>query len=285
MFEAEDDTIQNASEPILLEARSPGDEAREALRWIKSLVIRKNVPLANCMIFTPNPATYHPLLRSYADEYGIPIRFTQDEPLSKSPAITAVMNLLSLPVGNFNSRQLIKTFRSPYFEFSISPETADQFEMISRVAQIVEGHDQWQETWKRLVPSASEVETDIDEERTLPGLPRGAQAAELKIVLDDFFNTITPPNTPSTQADWINWLEDLLERLQFYEKASSDRDQAACEVFRETLRALSFERGNCRWTISGFSAIFDGFAGNIGRGQPARTFHLWATSITGRTDD
>jgi len=95
LFEAEISAIQTADQPILLEARSPADEARDALRWIKSLVVRKNVPLSSCMIFTPNPTVYHPLLRACANVFGIPIRFTQDEPLSNSPAITALLNLIT----------------------------------------------------------------------------------------------------------------------------------------------------------------------------------------------
>ena len=92
LFETEVGAIRSSSHSILLEARSPADEAREALRWIKKLVVRENVPLSSCMIFTPNPTVYHPLLKSSAKEYGIPIRFTQTEPLGNSPAITARMN-------------------------------------------------------------------------------------------------------------------------------------------------------------------------------------------------
>lgn len=238
LFEAEISAIQTTDQPILLEARSPADEAREALRWIKRLVVRKNVPLSSCMIFTPNPTVYHPLLRAYATEYGIPIRFTQDEPLSNSPAITALLNLITLPSRNFGTRYVINVLRSPYFELSINPETADKFEMVSRVAQIIEGRDQWSETWERLTPSSIHGQSDLDDERILPGLPRGSQASELRLVMDAFFDNITPPDHTCTQTEWITWLEDLLDRLRFYERANSERDQAACEAFRETLRAL-----------------------------------------------
>ena len=109
----------------MLEARSPADEAREVLRWIKKLVVRENVPLASCAIFTPNPSTYHPLLRAAADEFGIPIHFTLDEPLENSPAITSLINLLSLPLSNFNSRHMLNALRSPYLDFSLDDETVD----------------------------------------------------------------------------------------------------------------------------------------------------------------
>lgn len=238
LFETKIGTEEKSDQPILLEVHSPADEVREVLRWIKSLIVRNKISLSSCMIFTPNPKVYNPLLRVYATEYGIPIHFTQDEPLSNSPAITAIVNLISLPSRNYRTRYLINLLRSPYFELSMSPEIVDQFEMVSRVAQIVEGRDQWSETWERLSPSSIQDQTDLDDERILPGLPRGSQASELRLAMDAFFDNITPPDRVCTQTEWITWLEDLLDRLRFYERANSERDQAACETFRETLRAL-----------------------------------------------
>lgn len=238
LFESSGSVTQPTIKPILLEARSPADETREALRWIKRLVIREGIPLSSCMIFTPNPTVYHPQLKACAEEFGIPIRFTQDEPLSESPAITALLNLLALPSKNFNTRALVNVLRCPYFDLSISSDIADQLELVSRVAQIVEGRDQWQETWDRLAPHSFEVQSDVDDERILPGLPRGAKATQLRQIMEALFNRITPPDHRCTQTEWITWLEDLLDQLQFYQNATTERDQNACEVFRETLRAL-----------------------------------------------
>jgi ATP-dependent helicase/DNAse subunit B len=238
LFEANTTTIRPAGDYTLLEARTTADEARETLRWIKKLVVRDQIPLSSCMIFTPNPATYHPLLRLYAKELGIPIHFTLDEALDTSPALTALANLLSLPLENLNSHYLINTLRSPYFDFSISAETINSLEMISRVAQIVEGQIQWEEAWKRLEASTDEQHLDLDDERNSPKLPRGNDANALRQVMNSVFRTISPPEHVHSQSEWITWLEDLLERLRFYERADSERDRAACDVFRETLRAL-----------------------------------------------
>ncbi|MCD4672555.1 MAG: exodeoxyribonuclease V subunit gamma [Anaerolineaceae bacterium] len=238
LFESEAADRQSSTTPIFLEARSPADEAREALRWVKKLVVRKKLPISNCMIFTPNPAVYHPLLRACADEFGIPIRFTLDESLDKSPAVTALMNLLSLPVKNFNSRYLFIVLRSPYFEFPFDTETVDILEMVSRVAQIIEGWEQWREAWERLIASTEVDRLDLEEERNSPCLPRGSTAAALSSLIESVFKTITPPEKTCSQSEWIAWLEDVLENLQFYERADSERDRSACEVFREVLRSL-----------------------------------------------
>ncbi len=238
IFETDSGNPRLATQPLLLEARSPGDEAREALRWIKMRVIRDKIALTDCAIFTPNPQTYQALLRASAAEFGIPVHFTQADALNESPAISALINLLTLPTQNFKTRLLINSLRSPYFDFSIVTQTIDDLENVSRVACIVEGRDQWDETWARLAPSGGMTYADIDEERSLPGLPHGAQADALRDSLANFFSRLIPPDGSLSQTEWIAWLEDLLEALRFYENASSDRDQLACEALREGLRAL-----------------------------------------------
>lgn len=238
IFDAQPITPIPTDRPILLEARSPADEAREALRWIKKLIVRENIPLTACAIFTPDPAIYHPLLRASAGEFGIPIRFTLDEPLESSPAITSLVNLLSLQVKGYNSHYLINTLRSPYFEFQLDPETIDTFEMISRVAQIVEGQDQWEDAWERLELSTEQEHLDLDDERNAPLLPRGEDARVLRGLMRSIFETITPSDGSISLTGWITWLEDLLEKLKFYVLADNERDKSACTAFRETLRAL-----------------------------------------------
>ena len=241
LFDADSLPMQSSGNCVLLEARTPADEAREALRWFKKLVVRENISLSNCAIFTPNPATYHPLLRISATEFGIPIRFTLDESLEFSPAFIALTNLISLAVENYKSHSLINTLRSPYFHFSINAETLDTLELISRVAQVVEGLEQWDEAWDRLEASSDQQHNDLDDERNSPKLPRGVDASVLHQIMNSIIRTIAPPEQTLTQTEWITWLEDLLDRLQYYERSESDRDKAACDVFREVSACIGIK--------------------------------------------
>jgi len=238
LFESVSGDKRTSTTSFLLEARSPADEAREALRWIKARVIRDNVPLTDCAIFAPNLDIYRPLLRMAAAEFGIPVHFTQDESLSASPAIAALQNLLRLPAQNFKIRSMFNTLRSPYFDFGLDHPMIDRLETISRAACIVEGRDQWEDTWERLAPAGHQLDSDIDEERTLPVLPHGSAAQVLKTTLGGFFERVTPPGQTLPHIHWVDWLESLLEDLQFYEHASHERDQLACVALREALRAL-----------------------------------------------
>lgn len=237
LFEPGIQPIQEASQPLLLEARSPADEARQALRWIKARVVRDGLSLSDCAIFTASPDTYNPFLRETAREFSIPIHFSQGPALLSSPAIAALLNLLALPAQNFKARALFNTLRSPYFQFGLEMRAIDTLEEICRKARIIEGQEQWQETWVRLMPE-QEQEPDLDEERRLPGLPRGNAARYLKEAIQACFERITPPGGIQSQTAWVGWLEDMLEHLAFYEHTNGERDETACEVFRETLRAL-----------------------------------------------
>ncbi|HKJ38457.1 MAG TPA: PD-(D/E)XK nuclease family protein, partial [Anaerolineales bacterium] len=238
IFEPGEKISKEPSETFLTEVRSPSEEAREAMRWIKSKVVRDGIPLHECAIFTPNPDTYQPLLRSVAREFGIPVHFTQSDPLTQSSAMAALMNLLALSTQNFRTNLLFKTLRLPYFSFSFDAPTIDELEKISRAAQIIEGQTQWNETWERLAPIKEHNHPDLGEDRILADLPHGDAIGTLRSQLDALFTKLTPPDGTRTQTEWTRWLEDLLDTLRFYENIITERDELACESFRETLRAL-----------------------------------------------
>ena len=237
VFESGAGKVKEPDHTFMLALRSPADEARESLRWIKALVVRNEIPLAECAIFIPNPDVYRPVLLSAAREFGIPVHFTRGEPLTLSPAIAALTGLLALPVQNFRTGSLFKTLRSPYFFFSFDDQTIDLLEKVSRMTLILEGRAQWNEAWERLIPVKAQAQPDLDDERTLVDLPRGAEAHALREKLDPFFTRLTPPDRAQTQTEWVRWLDDLLDENKFYENADSGRDEPACEAFRDALRA------------------------------------------------
>jgi ATP-dependent helicase/nuclease subunit B len=254
LFEPGEIAIQNPERPFLLATRSPADEAREALRWIKARVVRDDIPLADCAIFTPNPDLYNSFLRASAQEFGVPVHFSQGSSLVSAPAIAALVNLLNLPVQNFISRLLFNVLRSPYFDFGLDAGSIDMLEEISRVAKIIGGKDQWLETWGVLAPIQPE-EIELDDERRLPGLPRGEQAQALKQALESCFELLAPPPENRPRTLWVSWLEDLIERLGFYQRAIYDRDEIACESLRETLRAFVLSETVLGQNSSNFQAF------------------------------
>ena len=154
----------------------------------------------------------------------------------------------------------------------------DVLEEISRKARIVEGVDQWKETWEQLIPSNIQSQPDLDDELILPGLPRGEDARLLRESLQKCFDHFVIPAQSQSQTQWVNWFEDLLDRLGFYRQAENERDATACEVLRETLRALVLSEsilGEHLMDYAGFvSSLQSALAGTglpepISKGQPA----------------
>ena len=224
--------------PFLLEARSQSDEAREALRWIKQLHVRGQVPLGACAIYTANMEMYQPLLRSAADEFGIKVHFSQTDPLSESPAVLALLSLLRLPLEDYPTRSLLNTLRSPYFDFGLEPKDLEDLENASQQAIIVSGKEQWDEAWLMLQRSQKNAEEHPDEERRRKKRLAGIDLPALQARLENIWMLFSQIGTSRSQTAWVGWLEDTLNGLGFYERISSERDRQACESLGDALRAL-----------------------------------------------
>jgi inactivated superfamily I helicase len=163
---------------------------------------------------------------------------------------------------------LFNALRSPYFGFDLDPSNIDALEEISRKAKIVGGQKQWQETWEILAPSQSQ-EIDLDDERRLPGLPRGEEARALQRSLQTCFERLSAPVGTQSQMFWVSWLEDVLERLEFYDRANNERDEMACEILRETLRALVLSESVIGEQSSDYSEFFSSLQNALsGAGLP-----------------
>lgn len=224
--------------PLLIEVSSQAEEAREALRWIKGLHIRQNVAIGDCAIFASHLAGYQPLLRAAAGEFGIKVHFTHPDPLAESPAVLALLTLLSLPVEGYRTRPLLNTLRSPYFDFGMQASELEQLEKISRQACIVMGYDQWQDAWSLMAKSRSSSDEDLDDERQSGKFSKEIDLPSLWASFSKFWALFEAITETRSQTAWINWLEAMLGKLDFYAHISSERDQEACRALGEALKAL-----------------------------------------------
>jgi len=225
----------------MIEARSPAEEAREALRWLKARLVRDKVQPQACAIITPDPDQYHPYLRQAAAEFGLPLRFTQCPALAQSPAISVLLDLLNLAVLNYPRRLLLDTLRSPYFDLSaygLTYHDADVLDEVSRKGQVIEGREQWDDIFNRLAQSQPPSLPIDEEEIQSPVLPYGEQVTPLRQALNRFFDRLAPPWPSASLENWIYWLEDLLDAWRYYHQGASENDQAAFDQLRQVLRAL-----------------------------------------------
>ncbi|HLF82261.1 MAG TPA: hypothetical protein VI410_10870, partial [Anaerolineales bacterium] len=248
LFEREAEPFDPQGAIELIEARSPAEEAREAVRWVKARLVRDRLGPEDCCVIAPDAGRYGPLLRRAAAEFGLRLRFTHGEPLIQAPAISALLDLLELSRSNWSRRLTLQAIRSPYFDlasFGFGPGDALALDAASHAGQVVEGLDQWAEALTRLEQAEPDPAAERLEE-ALPtfAAPTGKEAARLLEALEALAKRLSPARPRST-AGWVEWLEDLLDELDFPERTAADPDRSgadlertAFERLRETLRAL-----------------------------------------------
>ncbi len=240
LFESGGERLSPSPRLTLIEARSPAEEAREALRWLKARMWRDGLAAADCALVTPDPARYRPLLRRAAMEFGVPLRFTRGDPLTTAPGVVALLDLLTLPLLDWPQRLTLDAVHSPYFDlgsFNLAPTDRHLLEAASRFGQVVGGLEIWLDALERL--AGAEAETDGPEayEWASEGTPRGAQAARLAEGLGALAVRLRPPGS-QTPGGWVGWLEDLIDDLEFPARQTTPIDKAAFSRLRATLRAL-----------------------------------------------
>jgi len=222
LFEQQGLPLGTGADLMRLEMRSPAEEAREALRWLKTLIVRGGIPISSCVIAVPKVDTYRTLLEVASDEFGLPIHFSHGPVLSTTPAGSAVSDLLSLYLKDYPLRQLLDTIRSPYFDLSgmgLPNTTAKPLEIASRYGQVFQGLEQWEESLNDLmIQTEDEVMLDDlgEEGIVLPQLPKGETAKQLLVGLRSLASLLTPPAGELTYHEWAIWLENLLEELRFF---------------------------------------------------------------------
>ncbi|MCJ7677304.1 MAG: exodeoxyribonuclease V subunit gamma, partial [Anaerolineales bacterium] len=240
LFNAATAPTAGAEHVRMIEARSPAEEAREALRWIKRRILRDGVRLDQCALVTPSPEQYRPLLRRAGAECGILLRFTMGEPLTSAPGIAALLGLLELPSQNWPRRLTLDVVRSPYFDLSRYGLTEGDALLLDRASLkglVIEGLDQWDEALLALAALDGPPEDEDSEGASSANLPYGASAARLLEALRRMVDRLSPSGERPT-AGWVEWLEDLLDETGFFTRRETPVDQAALRELREALRAL-----------------------------------------------
>ncbi len=227
-----------ASSPFFLETQNQGEEAREALRWVKRLHKRNGVPLSDCALFVSHLNTYRPHLRAAADEFGVNIRFSHPDSLMKSPAVQSLLNLLEMPPEDFTTRAVINALRSPYFDFGLDKKDIDHLELVSQTARIVAGQEQWTEAWEMLSAARRDTEESLDDERQASNPLRNVDLTAFRQQFVRFWQVFDGIETPRTQTEWVAWLESTLAHLQFYNLLSGERDLEAWQTLGESMGSL-----------------------------------------------
>lgn len=245
LFEPESSKV--AAEGVLsfLEARSPAEEAREALRWMKSLIVREEIDLDSCAIIVPDLSLYRVHLKAVAGEFGLPLAFSSEEKLIETPLYHALLTLLQLSIQDFPRLMLLEVLRSPCWDFSsfqIFPQTPAVLDLVSQQRTVTGGRRAWLESLDALAGSSALPEPYVEElsEDVLaaPQLPKAADADRLRFSLAALFDRLQPGGENRSLVDWVGWLEDLLDDLKFWRDEQNTQEADVRSCIRQVLQDL-----------------------------------------------
>jgi ATP-dependent helicase/nuclease subunit B len=230
----------------MLELRSPVEEAREALRWIKALLVRQpGLSPRQAAIYTPDPDQHLPYLQEIAEEFELPLYIDIPTPLVNSPSVQALVNLLSLPIDDYPRRETLEITRSPFFDLSpweLNLKQAALLELISFSGRVIGGREEWLQAFSALTGSVLPAEPETREEEaesevwSAPRLPGKAQLLAIRDSFQGFFLERLAPTGSRDLPGWIGWLQALLEELNYWERCA----EAPREALQGLLQALLF---------------------------------------------
>ena len=240
---------------LMIEASSRSTEVREALRKLKKRFVHEKLRAADCAVFVTDMNAYVPVLRQFGREMGIPLRFSQKQPLSGSPAASALMRLLKLS-PDFETLEVLSVLRLPFLSGCPDPEdnsgenySTDLFTLdrIGRKMNVLNGMDDWKSAFKDAMKSAPECinrntedSTDVDEDGKLYEYPEKKKLERIQNSFLKFAELLTPPDGLLSRASWVAWLEKILTAIRFYEQIEDRNGRSFQSDFRALLKRIIF---------------------------------------------
>lgn len=224
--------------PYLLECRSQEAEVREALRWIKERVVRDGIPLEECAIFASDDTLYEAQVNSIAEEFRLPIYHYHRSGLTSIPAGAALIALLQLTATDYDTKALLATLASPYFEVGLDRFDISTLEHLSRFGRIQRGRRPWKDAWEFLAQCYA---TDFpswlrrDDRQKLP--PQD-EMERIRQNLDGFFNLFPNPEVERPSFQWAEWLDETLDKLAFYQQAGRREGEQIRSALKDSYRTI-----------------------------------------------
>lgn len=265
--------VVSRSSLLMIEASSRSAEVREALREMKRCILKGQLAHSDCAVFVPDMASYAPVLRQFGREMGIPLRFSQKQLLSRSPAASALKRLLRL-APDFETVQLLSVLRLPFLSGCPDPEdgeygsySSDLFvlDQIGRKMNVISGTAEWESAFAQAALSAPEKVAEITdeneeaEEGKIYEYPPREKLSRIRDSFLKFADLVTPPDGVHSRAEWIKWLETLLETIRFYEQIEDRKGRSFEADFKALLRRIVF----CEEELKQGPVSFEAFLSEI----------------------
>ncbi len=195
-----------------IEAPHPAAEVGAVLRQVKSLLLQ-GVPADSILIALRDWGIYQPYFNAYAKQYDLPLALHYGEPITASPPIVALIDMINLASNGFRHRDVLDVLGSAYWHLpDLTPDAIAIIEAVSYHFNVVRGRDQWLDALRAdYLPDADKAQLSDDDPS--PSIDPVARAAACD-ALEALFHAVTPP-TQATVADFIRWLEGIIGEDEF----------------------------------------------------------------------
>ena len=230
-------------------------EVRNALRWLKKWIVRKNWEPHQTAVLFRDIEPYRSFLYQTAEEYGLPIYLEEGRPLIENPAVAALINVLQIasPGDEYLAwREVIEAWRSPYFAWEeafhnqdaktpigIEASDAETLNWIARWGNVIQGRDQWEEAFRILLSHEEEEEDQEDLRSAFPGTTTSRKEIEgIRRKFRRFVHRLQPPEGKKTYRTLVAWVEGIIGNQSLEEGRKTDLNMVRCvtngpEVFKE----------------------------------------------------
>ncbi len=209
----------------VVEAPSELREVEEIARKAKRLVFECGYEPDDIAVIFRTLDVYAPLVRDTFEGYGLPCRIGRAEPLSRNPAVKAVLNAIAVLEEDWERDSVIRFVKSNYVRFGAdrSDLLPDWVERWARCTGILRTREQWierLERWMRRLESREAV-TDADEvlsesDRLAAEQKRRSELAEINEVLSfvrELGKLLDVIPDEGTTTDFTVAVSELLRRL------------------------------------------------------------------------
>jgi ATP-dependent helicase/nuclease subunit B len=249
----------NTQAVTLIAAADRAGEVRAALRWLKARLVLDGCSAGEVALLARNVAPYRPFIQQTADEFGIPVRLLDGQPLATIPVVAALLDLLRLflPLAADSTqpalprRLVVEAWRSPYYDWgplAIEPGDAERLDGVARWGRVIGGSDQWREAFERLKHRAARAAEDDEEWPT--EVPDAQVARDLGTKFDRFVDWLTPPAPSGGVSGYVDWIETLI---------GTDQDEETPDD--GSLRVVQCARrgggGSAEWDVAALRALKD----------------------------
>ncbi len=228
-----------ASPVTFVEGRTREDEVEQIASHVKAL-LRDGVARADVALAVPDLDQYGTLVDETFAAHGVPCTVARPAPLLESPVTAAVLLLLGVPARDFERRQLVRLFRSPFVRFERNGHAVDAtaLESLARTMRVFRGKDAWLDALSRRIAYLDELAADgnllaeTEEDETSAPSPHEELRAlrPLQELLEPALALLEALRAPRSAAQYVAALQDLLDvfgvRRRVTELAASVPDAA-----------------------------------------------------------